>query len=139
MPLVTMFSVSDGDVNSNPNCIFIYADHRKQSGRPFINNRFRKMDRAFPLILKKYGGHDPAAYWKDSEMEVFLSEFEPSLDKISNLMRRRYIGILCTESLYDDEFNPLTLKDYSVKIYEHVSAKLAEFHSRFEPDKLKAV
>ena len=42
MPLVTMFSVSDGDVNSNPNCIFIYADHRKQSGRPFINNRFRK-------------------------------------------------------------------------------------------------
>jgi len=71
LPLISMFFVTDNDVLDNSNCIFIYADNRKQSGDPSVNNKFRNMANAYPIILKNYGGSEAASYWKDDDFEVF--------------------------------------------------------------------
>ena len=86
MPLISMFFVTDNDVLDNSNCIFIYADNRKQSGDPSVNNKFRNMANAYPIILKNYGGSEAASYWKDDDFEVFRNEFTHSMDIIRNLM-----------------------------------------------------
>ena len=137
MPLITMYNVTDTDIESNPECLFIYADHRKQTGKPYLNNKFRRLERAFPLILKKRGGTDPIAYWKNSEFELFLNEYAPSLQKIVDVLRRGCVGILCAESLHDDEFLPTTLKEHSPDIHEYVGTSLHSFYSEFSPKKLR--
>ena len=133
MPLISMFFVTDNDVLDNSNCIFIYADNRKQSGDPSVNNKFRNMANAYPIILKSYGGSEAASYWKDDDFEVFKNEFTHSIDNIRNLMRRNAVGILCRESIDHDIFSPATIKDYSVQVHDLMLSSLHSLYLTFTP------
>lgn len=134
MPLVSMYSVTDNDIFSNQSCIFIYADNRKRSGEPTINNIFRNLDNAYPVILKKHGGDEAASYWKDEDIEVFRNEFDHSMDDINSLLRRRAVGILCRESLDHDTFSFLNIKDHSKLIHDYALHKIDCFYSNFTPN-----
>ena len=137
MPLISMFFVSDNEILDNQNCIFIYADNRKQSGDPAVNNKFRNMDNAYPIILKKYGGSESASYWKDEDFEVFRNEFTKALDNINSYLRRNATGILCRESIDHDIFSAATIRDHSVLIHDYMRPRLHTFYLNFTPKRLR--
>jgi len=131
MPLVSIFNIVEADILENKDCIFIYADNKKQAGLPFTNGRFRVLANAFPIIVKKSGGHAPESYWKDEEFILFKNELRRSLEVIEKILSVGTVGILCRESLDHYQFSVDTISSYSKEAKEHLLNELSSFYSRF--------
>lgn len=131
MPLVSIFNIVEADILENKDCIFIYADNKKQAGLPFTNGRFRRLSNAFPIIVKKYGGQDAGSYWKDEDFILFKNELRSSLEVIEKILSTGTVGILCRESLDHYQFSVDAIASYSKEAKEYLLNELDSFYSRF--------
>lgn len=136
MPIISMFKLMSADLIENRNVLFIYADHRKQVGSPDVNDRFRHLANSLPIILKKHGGTDVGSFWKDSEMEIFKSEFTKSYDKVVRALNPTVVAVMCRESFDNDEFSVEKIRENSNKVSEFLNFTMLRFSARYSPTPL---
>lgn len=121
MPLIYINKLTEDDIFSNNEVIFLFAENEAEKGGSQLAREFRGSENCVGLRVKRGPTSHRSAYYTEDDIYEALNNIDEDLEAVVDHLSNGGV-VITTPTMFDDN----GLEDNSPSVFEYVKEKLVE-------------